>query len=133
MPSNGSRKPVRTEHDHLHLLLTPEDGARARARAAHYGMSLRDYATALIRGDKPTPMPGAFAQLGACISEAIAALDKDAPTPDDIDEVRRLLSEARQHGASIALAWVPGYEAAVAARDEEDNWQIPDAGRRHAG
>jgi hypothetical protein len=132
MPSDGSRKPVRSEHDHLHLLLTPEDGARARARAAHYGMSLAEYVTALVRGDKLAPMPGCFAQLGACIAEAIAALDKDAPTLDDIDEARRLLSEARQHGASIALAWVPGYEAAVAARGEEDNWQIPDSGRRRS-
>jgi hypothetical protein len=123
-----SKSPVRSPHDTFHLMLKPEDGERVRNAASRYGMTIVEYFTTLIRGETmPAPMPAAFSQLGACVTGALAALQK--PTPD-VAEALQLLGEAKRHGAAIALTWVPGYEAAVAARAGEDDWSVPDVPRR---
>jgi hypothetical protein len=112
--------PNRAPHDRIQLMPSPEDGERIRSKAARYGMSLTDYVTALVRGETLTPMPAAFSQLGACISNAIAALDRE-----DMPEVRRLLTLARKHGADVGREWLlPAYKARVAEL-AEDEWGTP--------
>ena len=123
-----SKSPVRSPHDTFHLMLKPEDGQRVRNAVSRYGMTIVDYFTTLVRGEAmPAPMPAAFSQLGACVTEALAALQK--PTPD-VAAALLLLEKAKRHGAAIALTWVPGYDAAVALREGEDDWSAPDTPRR---
>jgi hypothetical protein len=98
------------------------DGKHARDMAARYGMTITAYFTALVRGETPAPMPAAFAQLGNCVSGAIAVLDCDPP---DTDEAKRLLTAARAHGAQLGREWLlPTYRARIAELPE-DNWEIP--------
>jgi hypothetical protein len=123
-----SKSPVRSPHDTFHLMLKPEDGQRVRRTASRYGMTIVEYFTTLVRGEAmPAPMPAAFSQLGACVTGALAALQKPEP---DVAEAIRLLGEAKRHGAAITLTWVPGYDAAVALREGEDDWSAPDTPRR---
>lgn len=117
-----ARKRLRAQTDNLYLALAPEDGERARANAARCGMSLTAYMTALVRGNELAPMPAAFSQLGACVSEALAALDRK---PIDITEMRRLLTLARRYGAEIGREWLlPAYKARI-AQLADDEWGTP--------
>jgi hypothetical protein len=122
------KPPTRSPHDTFHLMLSPADGERVRTMASRYGMTIVEYFTTLVRGETPAaPMPAAFSQLGACVSDALAALQK--PTPD-IAEAVHLLGKAKRHGAAVAMTWVPGYDAAVAAHAGDDDWSVPDPSRR---
>src|ERR1700680_3125432 len=98
MPDKARRKPVRTPADYLHITLRPEDGARARAQAERFGMTLSAYIGALVRGDAPAPMPASFARLGGCIVEAIAALEQPSP---EVPAAIGLLREAQGYGVAF--------------------------------
>jgi hypothetical protein len=117
-----TKKRVRAQTDNIYLELNPADGKHARDMAARYGRTITAYFTALVRGETPAPMPAAFAQLGNCVSGAIAVLDCDPP---DTDEAKRLLTAARAHGAQLGREWLlPTYRARIAELPE-DNWEIP--------
>ena len=109
-------KPVRARHETLYARLSPEDTTRARTRAAHYGLTMAAYLTTLVRGDTPLPIPASHARLGACIVDAIAALDR--PAPDTAAAITQL-REAQRLGAEFARAYLPAFDESHALDEPE--------------
>lgn len=114
----ASQKPVRTQHETLYARLSPKDAERARSRAAHFGMTMADYLTALVRGDEPFPIPASHIRMGGCIVDAIAALRQTEP---DIADAIRLLREAQRLGMEFERAFLPAFDASHADDEPEQS------------
>ncbi len=115
----GSKKnPVRAPHETLYARLSPEDAARARNRAEHFGMTIADYLTALVRGDTPFPIPASHVRLGGCVVDAIGVLSR--PEPDAAAAIR-LLREAQRLGAEFERAYLPAFDASHADDEPEQS------------
>jgi hypothetical protein len=126
MSTKTKRKPQRAPHDQLTLLLSPEDGARARGAAADYGMTLTEYVATLIRGEQRFPVPASHARLGGCILDAVWALEQPEP---NVAEAVRLLREAQRFGAEFARAQLPAFNA---SHTLDVPWDSPDRPERRA-
>jgi Flp pilus assembly protein TadB len=114
----ASKKPVRTQHETLYARLSPEDAERARSRAAHFGMTMADYLTALVRGDEPFPIPASHIRMGGCIVDAIAVLRQTEP---DVEGAIRLLREAQRLGVEFERAFLPAFDGSHAADEAEQS------------
>jgi hypothetical protein len=125
MPTRQTRKVTRAPHDAVSFRLAPGDGARLRERAKHYQCkTLSEYVTLLVTGRPLAPMPVDFARLGACVTQALAALNE--PTPD-VREAARLLYDAQSYGAAVARVWHAECQEARGLDDEP--WRATDDGR----
>jgi hypothetical protein len=114
----SKKPPVRARHETLYARLSPEDTERARNRAAHFGMTMADYLTALVRGDEPFPIPASHVRLGGCVVDAIAVLSRPEP---DVATAIRLLREAQRLGAEFERAYLPAFDAAHAHDEPEQS------------
>jgi hypothetical protein len=108
--------PVRAPHETLYARLSPEDTERAKLRAAFLGQTMTEYIGSLIRGDKPFPIPASHARLGACVLDAIAALQRPEP---DVASAIKSLREAQRLGAEFARAHLPAFDASHADDEPE--------------
>jgi hypothetical protein len=114
----SKKPPVRARHETLYARLSPEDTERARNRAAHFGMTMADYLTALVRGDEPFPIPASHIRMGGCIVDAIAVLRQTEP---DIAAAIRLLREAQRLGVEFERAFLPAFDASHAGDEPEQS------------
>jgi hypothetical protein len=120
------RRPTRAPADNLGVALSPEAGARARAAASDYGMTLSRYIESLVLGEKRFPIPASHARLGGCLLDALWALEQPAP---NVSEAVRQLRAAQALGAAFARDQLPAFDASHAV---DVPWDSPDRPERRA-
>jgi hypothetical protein len=124
-----TRKPVRSTDKRTNLRLDRETDERLRHNASRMGLSITNYLSALIAGEKPIVPPAAEGQCLAIIGSRLAgalAMIYRIEVELDRDKLREILQDVQRVNVEYSRTLLPAYEAAVAARrahrETDDHW-----------